>query len=53
MNDSADEGVEDKFHFFMDMLCDDYCEIDQDGYYQVKPEFQEQQETNEMTAPMT
>lgn len=34
--------LSEKFNFFIDLLCDDFCEIDENGQYSIKPEVRAQ-----------
>ena len=38
-NKTFDQEIDDKFNFILDLFCDDFCEIDDDGYYVIKPEY--------------
>jgi hypothetical protein len=33
--------VDEKLNFFIDLLCDDFCEIDEHGQYSIKPDVRE------------
>ena len=34
--------IDEKFNFFIDLLCDDFCMIDENGNYVIKPEMRKQ-----------
>jgi SHAQKYF class myb-like DNA-binding protein len=34
--------LDDKFNFYIDLLCDDFCELDENGNYVIKPEARKQ-----------